>query len=268
MIKIRNLIHATVMALGLLGHSGLATANVPTIVIIIDDIGYRATDNAALTLPTKVAMSILPHTPFATSLANQAAHQQRDVMLHLPMTSTTSEKRLGPGAITTDMYPQAIVETLDNALRSVPNAIGVNNHMGSLLTQQRLPMNALMSAIKKHHLFFIDSRTTAKTIAQDVATTLHVPNDRRHVFLDHEVNDEFMEHEFNRLVALAHKKGNAIGIAHPHPQTIAFLTRKLPLLADYGVKLSSLRENFPQPSLRKITPTSENTQEHLSPFEE
>ena len=101
--------------------------------IIIDDMGYRATDEQAFALPESVTFSILPHTPQGQAFAERAHAQSRDVMLHLPM-EAQSDKPLGPGAITSSMYANEITATFEAALASVPYAIGVNNHMGSVLT--------------------------------------------------------------------------------------------------------------------------------------
>ena len=94
----------------------------PSVVIILDDLGYRQTDSEALMLPTEVVFAILPDTPLATSLSQQANSQGRDVMLHLPMQAVANNRLLGPRAIMADMYPSGIARTLDAALKSVPNA--------------------------------------------------------------------------------------------------------------------------------------------------
>lgn len=215
----------------------------PSVVLILDDVGYRLTDYQALALPEEVAFSILPDTPLSKPLALKAHAQQRDVMLHLPMEAEAGNK-LGPLALTTNMYPQRIAQTLREALQAVPYAIGINNHMGSKLTAERLPMQALMSALESQKLFFIDSRTTSDTLAESIAKQRGIPAGRRDVFLDHQQTDEFMRNQFARLMTLARRKGTAIGIAHPHPDTIKFLLRHLPELAQAGIELIPVSEYF------------------------
>lgn len=221
-------------------------ASTGKVVIIIDDLGYRATDQAAFSLPKEVAFSILPHTPLAHDFSALALQQQRDVMLHIPM-QASPDKKLGPGALTVGMYPYDIENTVEAALRSVPNAIGVNNHMGSVLTEDRLAMQALMNAIKKAHLFFVDSRTTPHSVAQRIAASKSVPNARRHVFLDNILDETAMRTQLSHLVQLAKHQGVAIGIAHPHPETVAFLQKALPELDQQGIQLMPVSEYFNVP---------------------
>lgn len=214
--------------------------------IIIDDMGYRATDELAFALPEAVTFSILPHTPQGQAFAERAHAQSRDVMLHLPMESQ-SDKPLGPGAITSSMYTNEITATFKAALASVPYAIGVNNHMGSVLTASDQALQPLMNAIKNTGLFFVDSRTTRFTVAQQVAREKQIPNARRHVFLDHEQTEAFMNEQWQRAIALTRKHAKVIIIAHPHPGTIEFLQKKLANLPAQQFALKSMHDYFDKP---------------------
>ncbi|MEW9797408.1 divergent polysaccharide deacetylase family protein [Alteromonas sp. CYL-A6] len=214
------------------------------IIIILDDLGNRQTDFNALGLPSEVVFSILPDTPLATTLSHRASKQGRDVMLHLPMEAVANNQLLGPRAIRADMYPSHISQTLDAALASVPTAMGINNHMGSLVTRDRTILQPLMQAVRQRDLFFVDSRTIAGSLAQQVAVENGVPSAHRHVFLDHEQTLSFMNAQFARLIDIARRRGVAIGIAHPHDSTLAFLARHLPQLDAYGVQLMSMSEYF------------------------
>ena len=220
--------------------------------IIIDDMGYRATDEQAFALPESVTFSILPHTPQGQAFAERAHAQSRDVMLHLPM-EAQSDKPLGPGAITSSMYANEITATFEAALASVPYAIGVNNHMGSVLTASGKSLQPLMNVIKHTGLFFVDSRTTRFTVAQQVAREKQIPNARRHVFLDHEQTEAFMNEQWHRAMALARKHPKVIIIAHPHPGTIEFLQKKLADLPAQDFALKSMHDYFekPEPPQRK-----------------
>ncbi len=230
----------------LLLWAGAAQAK-PQVMIIIDDVGYRHSDMATLQLPTQVTLSILPDTPLGSKIASHAARQGRDVMLHLPMESEHGNK-LGPRALTVGMYPHAIANTLSDALRTVPNAMGVNNHMGSLLTRERLPMQAFMQAVKKEGLFFVDSKTTPDSVAADIARKTGIPTAIRDVFLDHVHTREFLEQQMAELVDIARSRGIAIGIAHPHPLSVEFLNEALPRLQQQGISLISASEYFITPA--------------------
>lgn len=210
------------------------------IAIIIDDIGNKRADAASFALPEKVTFSILPHTPFSTQFSTYSYHQGREVMLHMPMESLHGEA-LGDGALLASMYPNEVENALLLALESVPHAIGVNNHMGSKLTQITLQMNAVMDVLNNNNLYFIDSRTTKFTKAHQIAQQHGVATAQRHVFLDHYANEAFLEKQFDQLVRKARRNGAVIGIAHPYEVSISFLMKKLANLPD-DVELITVSE--------------------------
>ena len=123
------------------------------IAIVIDDIGYRETDEHALLLPGAITYSILPHTPYGKTLAMRANANHKEVLLHIPMEAQNG-KKLGPGALTSIMNKAEIYASLNQSLAEVPFAIGINNHMGSYLTQLAEPMAWTMGFLKQHHLLF------------------------------------------------------------------------------------------------------------------
>jgi polysaccharide deacetylase 2 family uncharacterized protein YibQ len=216
-------------------------ANSASIAIIIDDMGNTNRDSAAFALPTEVVFSILPLKALSSAYSKKAAQQKREVMLHMPMESLAG-KQLGPGAITSDMQSVAIRETLLSALNSVPNAIGLNNHMGSKLTQLTQPMTTTMMFLHQHDMFFVDSRTTRYTKAESIAVELGVLATKRNVFLDHSVNYESIDEQFERLIRLSLKYGFAVGIAHPYPQTVEYLKSALPTLQTRNIRLVTVSE--------------------------
>ncbi|WP_051480028.1 divergent polysaccharide deacetylase family protein [Catenovulum agarivorans] len=203
---------------------GLTTPVQAEIAIIIDDVGYRATDKALLSLPPEITLSILPHTPYGKELADLASARGHEIMLHLPMESL-SGRTLEPGTLYSSMTEQQITQTLENAIAQYPQIIGVNNHMGSKLTQMTAPMQAIMRVLKKHNLYFVDSRTSSASQALVVAQQLGVTAYRRHVFLDNEVDEAAIQRQFNKVLHLATKKQTVIAIGHPHPATIAVLQK-------------------------------------------
>lgn len=213
------------------------------IILILDDLGYRPSDVAAFSLPKEVTFSILPQTPLASDIAMRAEREGRAVMLHMPMQASNG-KYMGPLGLSTDMYAGAITFALRQAIKSVPNAVGVNNHMGSAFTGQKDAMEALMKEVKRQGMFFVDSRTTVLTKGEEIAQRLGVPSASRHVFLDHKRTNAFFIKQFNAMKRIAKKKGEVFVIGHPHPETIAFLQTHLPSLEDEGFNLISVADYF------------------------
>jgi polysaccharide deacetylase 2 family uncharacterized protein YibQ len=215
----------------------------PHIALIIDDIG----DNLhlglrAVRLPGNVTCAFLPHTTYARRLAVSAHKRNKEVMLHLPMESEVG-KAPGPGALTLDMTRAEFIQTVDTDLGAIPYVSGINNHMGSLMTQHPGDMRWLMQDINRHgDLFFVDSRTTEYTVAQQVAQESGIPNVRRDVFLDNDQDPAAIAAQFARFIALAKRRGTAVAIGHPHPTTLRFLEKQLPRLREEGIELVSVSD--------------------------
>jgi polysaccharide deacetylase 2 family uncharacterized protein YibQ len=216
-----------------------AQSSIARIAIIIDDLGYlKSEGRRALALPGALTFAVLPHTPYANIFAAEAHEDNKEVVLHLPMESERGNP-LGPGGITTQMTRSELVEVLMSDLDAIPYVSGVSNHMGSLLSASEVPVGWVMTAVKQRdeNLFFVDSRTTPHSVISRIARKFGVPHATRDVFLDHTLSTTAISRQFELLVAHAKRHGSALGIAHPHRQTLEVLERLLPQLQSYGVKL-------------------------------
>jgi hypothetical protein len=152
-------------------------------------------------------------------------------MLHLPMEPLEyPEINPGPGALLADMPPDQLVRQLNNDLDAVPYIVGVNNHMGSKITSISTKMYQIFTILKKRNLFFIDSRTTTGTLCRPSARLLQIPFGQRDVFLDHLQTPEAIRRQIRKLVRVAEKNGQAIGIGHPYSITCNALRQELPFL--------------------------------------
>lgn len=207
------------------------------LIIIVDDMGNNLKQGiAAINLPGPVAYSVLPHTPHSVALAEMAHRQGKEVMLHAPM-ANTAHLKLGPGGLTDDMSRQQLESMLRDSLAAVPYVAGVNNHMGSLLTQRRQKMDWVMNILAEQGLFFLDSKTTTKTMAWKSAYSQGIPWLIRDVFLDHEQTTAFVDKQFRYGVRLAREQGFAVLIGHPYPVTIEYLKKTLPGIGEQGIQL-------------------------------
>ncbi len=219
-------------------------APLPRIAIIIDDLGYQLeAGHRTIDLPGPVACAILPSTPRATSLAEAAFASGKDVLLHLPLEPVSKDNQSDPGGILLDMSRDQFASTFSADLDSVPHAIGVNSHRGSMLTRHPGHMGWLMEGLRaRGDLIFVDSYTTHKSIALQLARESGVPAVKRDVFLDPDRAPKTIEREFGRLKELARKNGVAVGIGHPYPSTLELLEREIPNLSDEGIELVSISE--------------------------
>jgi len=210
------------------------------IAIIIDDIGNNfAAGQRVINSSFPYTCSILPARPHSIKLARLAHENGKEVMLHLPMQASKSE-RLGHGGLTSSMSKQEFIRVVDISIDAIPYAQGINNHMGSLLTTDSNYMGWLMQTIanREEDLFFVDSKTTAKTVAADTAHNYHIPSIRRDVFLDSIAHDqEFVRQQIKILINKAKKQGYALAIGHPHKTTLNVLEEELSKLNNEDVEL-------------------------------
>lgn len=214
----------------------------PRIAIIIDDIGYnRKAGEKAINLPGALTYAVIPFTPFGRTLAEQAFFSKKEVMLHLPMESST-RKKLDIGGITTKHSKYQVKDQLKESLNTLPFVVGFNNHMGSMLTADEKAMSWIMEEVAGTPLYFIDSMTNPHSVAYETANAFGVPSLRRDVFLDADPHPKRIARAFSKLVRIAKRMGHAIGIAHPYPATLEFLDAEMGNLNQHGVQLVSVSE--------------------------
>ena len=194
----------------------------PMLVVVIDDLGDHPVLAKNLTeLPFPVTMAILPNRPRTHYVASLAAERGFEVILHQPMQPVSYPRvNPGPGALFTDMDAERIKTQLAENLAQLPNAVGINNHMGSAFTEYAQGMTAVMSVLKAKGLFFLDSVTSAKSSAAEAAHQAGVPLYRRAVFLDNVRNVRTILGQLKTAERLALKNGRAIAIGHPYAETL------------------------------------------------
>lgn len=225
---------ALLLLAGLSNHVALAQGR---LAIIIDDIGYNLPlGKRSADLTGDFTLAVLPFTPHGIELAERAHARGKEIMLHAPM-SNRHNYPLGPGGLVNGMQRAEFLAVLRENLTNIPHVKGVNNHMGSLLTEQAEPMGWLMEELKQRELYFVDSRTSAQTQALIMAEQIQLPSRRRDVFLDDERTRTNIRYQLTRAVKQASRQGSAIAIGHPYPETLAELEQLQPLLEHYDVRL-------------------------------
>jgi polysaccharide deacetylase 2 family uncharacterized protein YibQ len=223
--------------------SPLAAESPPRIALVIDDMGYSLDKGqTALALPGDLTFAFLPHAPHSKSLSREAHRRHKEILLHLPMESNEDEP-LDEDGLRLGMRRRHFYQTLLDDLDSLEHVVGVNNHMGSRLTQDSGAMGWLMFGLKSYgDLFFLDSLTTEESVAGKMAQVKGVPTASRDIFLDHERSTLAISYQMHKLVKVAKRQGYAIGIGHPYPETLQVLRRMLPNLKKTGVQLVPLSQ--------------------------
>ena len=208
------------------------------IAIIIDDIGYQDREliQKFCALTQRVTLSIFPGETRSVWAAKRAVAEGHEVMIHLPMEPIDyPERDPGPSAIFVDDPEEKIRTLTRKALVSIPYARGVNNHMGSRVTENREAIGSVLKEIQRAKFFFVDSVTSPQSVAYDVAQEMGVTSGRNALFLDREEETTAVEQALYRLAQQARREGTVIGIGHPKPATLAALQRVLPELEREGI---------------------------------
>jgi uncharacterized protein len=219
------------------------TSAEPRLAIILDDLGSdRGAAEVVFSLHYPLTLSVLPNHEHSVDIAEEAHRRGYQVMLHLPMQSVGKEQpesqELRPG-----MNAQEVAGMLDQFLKEVPAVAGVNNHQGSQATADPALMSELMPALRDRNLFYVDSRTTAETVAFDTAQKNGVRSGFRNVpFLDDVAETAAVRKQLELALKGAREKGEAIAIGHPHPATLQALREILPQAEAQGVHLVFVSE--------------------------
>ncbi|NQZ13939.1 MAG: divergent polysaccharide deacetylase family protein [Alphaproteobacteria bacterium] len=221
----------------------------PKIAIVIDDIGMnRKWSKAAIDLPAGVTLALLPYAEKVRSDAKAAKEKGHELIIHTPMEAMTPDLDYGGVGLMTDMSLKELSQTFDKLTQSFDGYVGVNNHMGSKLTQDEAAMHQLMSILKTRRLYFLDSRTIHTSVAGKVAEEIGLPYAVRDVFLDHEITDEYIQGALANTERIAREHGQAIAIGHPKKETITALQEWLPTLESKGFELVALSDIVQTPS--------------------
>ena len=206
-----------------------------TIVLVIDDFGYRndSVSDGFLDLNIPITCAIIPGHLQSRKFAQKAFAAGKEVIIHMPMESSLNTPGEDEYKIKSGMTSEEVEWRIREVLKEMPEAIGMNNHQGSKATANGKVMSVLGSVLKANNKFFIDSRTTSKTVAEEIMRSIGVPTIRRHVFLDNDDSKDKISERIDEVARLAQKQGIAVAIRHAKPNTLKAIKDALPkLLAD------------------------------------
>jgi hypothetical protein len=193
------------------------------------------------TLGSNITYAILPLLPYSRYYGALSRTTGAEVILHLPL-DTVQDKIPGRGLIVGTMSREDVLDVLARDLDSVPNHVGVNNHMGSRGTADREMMTIILKELKRRGLFFLDSYTTPESVVPSVGRSLKLPILARGVFLDNEDSKPAIRAQLNQLRTVAREKGYAIAIGHYRANTLGVLAKEIPRLKKEGFEIITLEE--------------------------
>ncbi len=219
-----------------------AVDSAPQVALVIDDLGRSLEDLDRLAgLGVTLTYAVLPFETLTTEVVRELRRREEEILCHLPMEAKGSADP-GPGALLGEMNRQQLIDATRKALDAVPGAVGVNNHMGSLIASRPDAMAAVLSVVADQRLYFLDSRTSADTVAYDLARKAGVAAGQRQVFLDTDRDLESIRSQFERMLTVAAERGSAIAIAHPYPETLEILESQVQGAVDRGYEFVAASE--------------------------
>lgn len=220
-----------ISVLGLCSVTASIADQTPVLSLVIDDLGYSLRQGrAAIELQGDHTYAIIPGTLYGKKLAKHAGALRKEVILHLPLQASNPQAASEPNVLRDTMDEDLIARNLSQMLAEIPSIKGVNNHMGSFLTEIDYFMRPIMDGIKAYNpdLYFLDSRTSPRSIAYAQAKQSGLASISRDIFLDNDhTNLESIHFQYQLWLQKSHETGHAIAIGHPHPTTLKYLQEHL-----------------------------------------
>jgi len=228
----------------------------PVLSLVIDDLGYSYENGkAAIELEGDHTYAVLPGASYSEKLARHAHQLNKEVILHLPMQSIRSTAAHEPNALNEAMDENELTHNVHNLLAQIPFIRGVNNHMGSHLTEFDFFMRPVMDSIRSYNpsFYFLDSRTSPRSVAFSQAREAGLSSISRDVFLDNDPGSSAIKLQYDIWLERARKQGSAIAIGHPYTDTLDVLRQNLSA-ADAEFKFMRISELIRERQLRGFSP--------------
>ncbi|WP_456272552.1 divergent polysaccharide deacetylase family protein [Bacillus sp. AK031] len=187
-----------------------------TLSIVIDDFGnnMRGT-REMLELPITLTVAVMPLMETTKEDAELAHELGHEVIVHMPMEPVKGKRSwLGPGAITTDLSDAEIRKRVEEAIDSVPFAVGMNHHMGSKATANKRVMRTVLAVCRERGLYYLDSKTTPKSVIPELAKEIGVPYVENELFFDDVYTTQHISKQANLVAKRLKSDEEIIAIGH------------------------------------------------------
>ena len=214
------------------------------VAVIVDELGSRRDVLESLrNLGRPVAVAILPGRPHSQAIAREASVQGMEILLDLPMEPYRyPQVDPGPGAVLMSAPQGEIRRLVGRHLETLPGVVGVTNHMGSRLTEDRAHMRAILSEVAARRLFLVDAYASNLSVAYDEARAMGVRAARRHIAVQQDRAESAERANWSEVTTWTERHDEAIVIAHGQPQTLQLLREYIPRWETAGLKLVPVSE--------------------------
>ncbi len=219
--------------------------NITKLSIIIDDFGNFSGEKLQefLALDKNINFSVLPELFYSQEVMQKAYNQGRETMIHMPMEPISyPQNDPGKNAILVNLSEKEIKKRVKKYIKNLPLCIGANNHMGSLAMQHKNVLIPIMDILKEKGLFFVDSRTTPKTVGYELAREMDINTYMIDFFLDTGTFPDRVSAKTNRLLELSKSQNEIVVISHCNTKSLEELKQILKNIEDKNFKLVPISE--------------------------
>lgn len=223
-----------------------AANNNATLVFVFDDAGHNVSQlKKFLALPFPITIAILPKLEYSKESGQLIRSSGKEAILHQPMQSVNLKINPGPGAIKPEMSVTEIQALLKSNISEVGPVVGLNNHEGSLITEDETRIGAVLETANQMGMYFLDSRTSSQTRVPQAAMSMGYGYYQRDIFLDNQKTKENIISELKKGLVIANKKGHAIMIGHIWSADIlpGVLNEVYPILKSKGYRFTTVSKS-------------------------
>lgn len=223
-----------------------AANNNATLVFVFDDAGHNVSQlKKFLALPFPITIAILPKLEYSKESGQLIRSSGKEAILHQPMQSVNLKINPGPGAIKPEMSVTEIQALLKSNISEVGPVAGLNNHEGSLITEDETRIGAVLETANQMGMYFLDSRTSSQTRVPQAAMSMGYGYYQRDIFLDNQKTKENIISELKKGLVIANKKGHAIMIGHIWSADIlpGVLNEVYPILKSKGYRFATVSKS-------------------------
>jgi len=198
------------------------------LIFVFDDAGHNLEQlQYFLDLPFPCTIAVLPKLPNSIETARRIRAAGKELILHQPMQAVNQNINPGEGAVKPGMNREEIKKIVASNVEEIGPIAGMNNHEGSLITSDEEAMEAVLELCKEKNIYFLDSRTSSKSVVPQVAKKLNMSIWERAVFLDNKRDKAYMKKQIIDGLEIASQRGEAIMIGHVFTVDLAILLKEM-----------------------------------------
>ncbi|MBU5436556.1 divergent polysaccharide deacetylase family protein [Tissierella sp. MSJ-40] len=218
------------------------------IALVINDLGNNGEGiEELMKLDIPITGAVMPFLEYSKIDSEKCYNAGMEIILHLPMESESGPiSWSGPNPITCAKSNEEVRKNVEDGIKEIKWAKGINNHMGSRVMKNERIMKEVLKVAKEKGLYFLDSRTGEYSVAERLTKELDIVYFYRDIFLDNSKREQDIVDSMEKLGQIALEKGYAVGIGHVGGQggkiTIEVIDKMSKKLQEQGIEFIYLSQ--------------------------